>query len=166
MKSDIEIAQAIELRPIQAVARSIGLADSELWAHGPYIAKVPLGVMGRLADRPEGKLILVTAMTPPPKGAGKTTTTIGLGPGPGPQRPPRDGRHSRALAGALHGDERGRGGWRVLAGVAHGGHQPPFHGRSARRHHGPQPVRGGRGQPPASPARCRKSIRAGSSGSG
>ena len=79
MKSDIEIAQGTELRPIEEIARNIGLNFDDLVPHGKHIAKVPLGVIDRLGDQPDGNLILVTAMTPPPKGAGKTTTTIGLG---------------------------------------------------------------------------------------
>ncbi len=78
MKSDIEIAQATELKPIEAIARDIGLSGEDLVPHGRYVAKVPLGLLDRLADRPDGKLILVTSSTPPPKGAGKTTCTIGL----------------------------------------------------------------------------------------
>jgi formate--tetrahydrofolate ligase len=79
VKSDIEIAQSIELKPIRDIARGVQLTEDELIPHGHHIAKVPLSIMSRLEDCPEGKLILVTAMTPPPKGAGKTTTTIGLG---------------------------------------------------------------------------------------
>lgn len=78
MKSDIEIAQSTHLQPIAQVADRLGLTNDELIPYGHHIAKVPLGVMKRLADQPNGKLILVTAMTPPPVGAGKTTTTIGL----------------------------------------------------------------------------------------
>ena len=78
MKSDLEIAHSMQLRPIQEIAAGLGLSDEELVPYGRYIAKVPLAVMDRLAARPTGRLILVTAMTPPPKGAGKTTTTIGL----------------------------------------------------------------------------------------
>ena len=79
MKTDIEIAQAASLQPIREIAAGLGLVEDELIPQGQHIAKVPLGVMKRLAERPDGKLILVTAMTPPPQGAGKTTTTIGLG---------------------------------------------------------------------------------------
>ena len=79
MKSDIEIAQSIELKPINVIAGSLGLTDDELVPYGRHIAKVPLGIMERLAEHTDGKLILVTASTPPPKGAGKTTTAIGLG---------------------------------------------------------------------------------------
>ena len=78
MRSDLEIAREASLRPITEVAASLGLTADELHLYGPYMAKVPLGVMDRLADRPDGKLILVTAMTPTKHGEGKTTTTIGL----------------------------------------------------------------------------------------
>ncbi len=78
MRSDLEIAREASLRPITEVAASLGLTAEELHLYGPYMAKVPLGVMDRLADRPDGKLILVTAMTPTKHGEGKTTTTIGL----------------------------------------------------------------------------------------
>ena len=79
VKTDIEIAQGASLRPIREIAARVGLTDDELILQGQHIAKVSLGVMRRLAELPDGKLILVTAMTPPPQGAGKTTTTIGLG---------------------------------------------------------------------------------------
>ena len=79
MKSDIEIAQQARLEPIEAIAENIGLTKQDLIPYGKHIAKVPLGAMERRQDEPDGRLILVTAMTPPPKGAGKTTTTIGLG---------------------------------------------------------------------------------------
>ena len=78
MRSDLEIAREASLRPIAEVAAGLGLTAEELHLYGPYMAKVPLGVMERLADRPDGKLILVTAMTPTKHGEGKTTTTIGL----------------------------------------------------------------------------------------
>jgi formate--tetrahydrofolate ligase len=79
MKSDLEIAQAAPLRPILEIARSAGLAAEDLIAYGPHIAKVTADPRRVRGDRPEAKLILVTAMTPTPKGEGKTTTTIGLG---------------------------------------------------------------------------------------
>ena len=78
MRSDIEIAREARLRPIAEVAAGLGLTADELHLYGPHMAKVPLGVMERLAERPDGKLILVTAMTPTKHGEGKTTTTIGL----------------------------------------------------------------------------------------
>ena len=78
MRSDIEIAREARLRPIVEIAAGLGLTAEELHLYGPYMAKVPLGVMERLVERPDGKLILVTAMTPTKHGEGKTTTTIGL----------------------------------------------------------------------------------------
>ncbi|MGE5138978.1 MAG: formate--tetrahydrofolate ligase [Rudaea sp.] len=76
--SDIEIAQAAELRPILDVAQELGLEASELELYGDYKAKVHLDVRDRLKDRPQGKYIDVTAITPTPLGEGKTTTTVGL----------------------------------------------------------------------------------------
>jgi len=79
VKSDIEIAQEAPKRPITEIARRIGLGDDDIVPYGRYIAKVPIGVTERMADSPDGKLILVSAMTPTPMGEGKTTNTIGLG---------------------------------------------------------------------------------------
>ena len=76
--SDIDIAQAAELKPIKQVAEEIGLEEDELVLYGPYKAKVKLSVLERLADRPNGKYVDVTAITPTPLGEGKTTTTVGL----------------------------------------------------------------------------------------
>ncbi len=81
MASDLEIARAARLRPIQDVAESLGIPASALHPYGHHIAKVGFGHIDRLADRPEGKLILVTAISPTPAGEGKTTTTVGLGDG-------------------------------------------------------------------------------------
>jgi len=79
MLSDLEIAQAAELRPILDVAADIGITEDELDLYGRYKAKVDLSVLDRLADEPDGKLVLVTAITPTPLGEGKTVTTLGLG---------------------------------------------------------------------------------------
>ena len=78
-KSDIEIAQEATMLPIEQIAGRIGIASEELEQFGPYKAKVDTHKLARLKDRPEGKLILVTAITPTPAGEGKTTTTVGLG---------------------------------------------------------------------------------------
>ncbi|MFH1739665.1 MAG: formate--tetrahydrofolate ligase [bacterium] len=78
MLSDIEIAQAARLRPIIEVAKSIGLAEDDIDLYGKHKAKIHLDVLDRLGDRPEGRLILVTAMTATPAGEGKTVTSIGL----------------------------------------------------------------------------------------
>jgi len=76
--SDIDIAQACKLKPILQIAEEAGLKSSELELHGSYIAKVPLEVRDRLARRPGGKYIDVTAITPTPLGEGKSTTMVGL----------------------------------------------------------------------------------------
>jgi methylenetetrahydrofolate dehydrogenase (NADP+)/methenyltetrahydrofolate cyclohydrolase/formyltetrahydrofolate synthetase len=79
--SDIKIAQAATLRPVLEVAKDVGLTEDDLDLHGKYKAKVHLDVLDRLADRPNGKYIDVTAITPTPLGEGKTVTTIGVSQG-------------------------------------------------------------------------------------
>lgn len=79
MKSDIEIAQAAEMKEITEIASKIGLEEDELKLYGKYKAKVELNVLKRLSKESDGKLVLVTAITPTPAGEGKTTTTVGLG---------------------------------------------------------------------------------------
>ncbi len=76
--SDIEIAQAATLKPISLVADEMGVLPDELELYGPYKAKVKLEILQRLKDRPNGKYVDVTAITPTPLGEGKTTTTVGL----------------------------------------------------------------------------------------
>jgi len=78
--SNIEIAQQAKLRPIVPLARErLGIPEDSLEPYGRYKAKVSLDYLAQLADRPDGKLILVTAISPTPAGEGKTTTTVGLG---------------------------------------------------------------------------------------
>jgi len=79
MKSDIEIAQAARPWPITEIAGRAGLAEDELELYGRYKAKVLPAAFDRLRAAPDGKLVLVTAMTPTVAGEGKTTTTVGLG---------------------------------------------------------------------------------------
>jgi len=78
-KSDIEIAQATEMKPIEEIAKSIGINRKDLELYGDYKAKVNYNILDKYSDKPDGKLILVTAITPTPAGEGKTTTTVGLG---------------------------------------------------------------------------------------
>jgi formate--tetrahydrofolate ligase len=79
-KSDIEISQEAVMRPILDVAKEkLGIESEDLVPYGHYKAKVSLDYIDSLKDRPDGKLILVTAITPTPAGEGKTTTTVGLG---------------------------------------------------------------------------------------
>ncbi len=79
MKSDVQIAQEAHMEPIAEIAKGIGIDAEELQLYGNYKAKVNLSIWDRIKDNPNGKLILVTAITPTPAGEGKTTTTIGLG---------------------------------------------------------------------------------------
>ncbi len=79
MPTDLEIAQSAELRPIQEIAEMMGLSPDDLDLYGKHIAKIHLDVLDKLKNRPLGKYILVTAITPTPLGEGKTTTTVGLG---------------------------------------------------------------------------------------
>ena len=79
MKTDIEIAQSAVMAPITEIAAKAGIEDKYLEQYGKYKAKVDLSLMKDQADKPDGKLILVTAMTPTAAGEGKTTTTVGLG---------------------------------------------------------------------------------------
>ncbi|GAB4501605.1 MAG: formate--tetrahydrofolate ligase [Anaerolineales bacterium] len=76
--SDIDIAQAAEIKPIALVAEESGILPAELEFYGPYKAKIKLEILERLKDAPNGKYIDVTAITPTPLGEGKTTTTVGL----------------------------------------------------------------------------------------
>ena len=79
MKTDVEIAQAAQMKPISQVAAELGLGEDDLELYGKYKAKVSLSVWDRLRDRPNGKLILVSAINPTPAGEGKTTNTVGIG---------------------------------------------------------------------------------------
>lgn len=78
---DIDIARAATLRPIEDVAATLGIAPNHLIPHGRWKAKLDPAALRDLPERPEGKLILVTAISPSPPGEGKTTTTVGLGDG-------------------------------------------------------------------------------------
>jgi formyltetrahydrofolate synthetase len=76
--SDIDIAQEATMKPITQIAEEVGIEEDELILYGPNKAKVSLSILERLKDRPNGKYIDVTAITPTPLGEGKTTTTVGL----------------------------------------------------------------------------------------
>ena len=78
MPSSLEIAQEATLKPIAEIADALGLSEDEYDPYGRYKAKVSLSVLDRLADRPDGKLIDVTAITPTKAGEGKTTTSVSL----------------------------------------------------------------------------------------
>ncbi len=80
-KSDIEIAQSVEMKNITEIAKNANIDEKYLEQYGKYKAKIDLSVLNDLKDKKDGKLVLVTAITPTPAGEGKTTTTIGLADG-------------------------------------------------------------------------------------
>jgi len=79
MLSDLEIAQAAELKPIADIAGKLDVKEDELEPYGKHMAKIDLKILERLKDRPDGKFITVTAITPTPLGEGKTVTNLGIG---------------------------------------------------------------------------------------
>ncbi len=79
MKTDIEIAQEAQLKDIREVAATVGIEEDDLELYGKHKAKVSFDLWNKVKDRPDGKLVLVTAINPTPAGEGKTTTSIGLG---------------------------------------------------------------------------------------
>ncbi len=79
MKTDIQIAQEAKMLPITDIATSLGVTEEELEQYGRYKAKINDAFLNRMKDKPNGKLVLVTAINPTPAGEGKTTTTVGLG---------------------------------------------------------------------------------------
>ena len=79
MPSDIAIAQQASMKKVVEIARNLGLAEDSIESFGPYKAKVDVEANRQIYDQPDGKLILVTAISPTPAGEGKTTTTVGLG---------------------------------------------------------------------------------------
>ncbi|MCK4244676.1 MAG: formate--tetrahydrofolate ligase, partial [Candidatus Omnitrophica bacterium] len=79
MLSDLEIAQKAKIRPITEIAEKLGIKEDELEPYGRYMAKIDLKVLERLKEKPNGKFITVTAITPTPLGEGKTVTNLGIG---------------------------------------------------------------------------------------
>ena len=145
-------------RPIAEIARELGLAAEEWIPYGHDKAKVRVGALAARRDRPDGKLVVVSSITPTPAGDGKTTMTIGSGPGALAGRRPAGDRAARAVhrAHARHEGRRHRG--RQVAGGADGRDQPPLHRRLPRDHLGAQPARRRHRQPspPRQPARHRR----------
>ena len=138
MGSDIEIARAARLKPIAEIAAKIGAPESALRPFGRFIAKLEYDFLDSLSNRPDGKLILVTAISPTPAGEGKTTTTIGLG-----DALNRIGRKTiiclrEPSLGPELRHEGGRNRRRPRPSCPHGRDQPPFHRRFSRHHIGAQ----------------------------
>ena len=78
IKTDIQIAQEADLKPIREISESIGIEEKYLELYGNYKAKIDYNMLSKVKDREDGKLILVTAISPTPAGEGKTTTSVGL----------------------------------------------------------------------------------------
>ena len=146
----LEIAQDATLRPIADVAADAGIEPDELEQYGRHKAKVDLSILDRLAGRPDGKIVNVTAITPTPAGEGKTTTSVALTQGLGAIGRTRRARAARGVARPGLRREGRSGGRRLRAGRADGGPEPPLHGRPARDHGREQPPLGAdRRAPPA-----------------
>ena len=79
MKTDLEIAQEAVMEPIAKVAEKLGIPEDALELYGRYKAKISDEYLEQIQEKPDGKLILVTAINPTPAGEGKTTTSVGLG---------------------------------------------------------------------------------------
>ena len=131
--------------------RSLASARDELELYGPYKAKVKLEILERLKNRPNGKYIDVTAITPTPLGEGKTTTTVGLSPGAG-RASGQEGvhRHPPALPGADLRHQGRRGRRRLQPDHSDGGFQPPSDRRHPRHHRRQQSA----APPPSTRACC------------
>ena len=93
MKTDIEIAQETKMLPIKDVAAQYGISEDDLELYGKYKAKISNELWNEVRERPDGKLVLVTAINPTPAGEGKTTTSIGLGEAFGRRRIRPGGAH-------------------------------------------------------------------------
>ena len=123
-KSDIEIAQECEMRPITEIAAKAGIDDKYLEQYGKYKAKIDYNLL-KESDAPNGKLILVTAINPTPAGEGKTTTTVGLA----------DGMQKlgKKVMVALREPSLGlrckrwSSRWRICTGSSDGGYQPSLY---------------------------------------
>ena len=143
MKSALEIAHEAKLRPIADIAKAAGILPEELEQSGQYRGKVSLSILDRLPRGPNGKLVIVTAITPTKAGEGKTTTSVALTHGAGQDREEGDAVPARAVDGARVRREGRRHRRRLLADRADGGHQPPLQRRLPRRDRRAQPA--GRG---------------------
>ena len=139
MKTDVEIAQEAKMKPITQVAAEIGISEDELELYGKYKAKVTLDTWERLKDRPNGKLILVSAINPTPAGKGKRRTQSGSAMRCGVLGKKRSSRCVNPLS-ALFRRQGRRGRRRLRAGRSDGRHQSSFHRRHPCGDNCKQPV--------------------------
>src|SRR5213592_918998 len=150
---DLETARTVKLRPIEDVAETLGLAAADLEPYGSYKAKVRWGAIERSRARPDGALVLVTAMTPTPAGEGKSTTTIGLADGLRKLGTRSIAALRQPALGPLFGAKGGATGGAALG--ADGGDQPALHRRHARGRGRPQSGRRDGRQSPGPGQRAR-----------
>ena len=143
-KSDIEIAQETKMLPIAQVAEAAGVDEKYLEQYGKYKAKVDYNLLKEV-QRPDGKLILVTAINPTPAGEGKTTTTVGLADGMKKLGKNVMVRAAGAFPGAGLRHQGRRSRRRLCPGRSDGGYQPAFHRRFPRHRRGEQPAGGDAG---------------------
>ena len=144
MKSDIEISQSAKLLPIDEVARRYGIERGEIKLYGDYKAKVKLSALERLAQKPNGKYIDITAITPTPLGEGKTVNTIGLSLGLNHIGKKAVACIRQPSMGPVFGIKGGAAGGGLFADRADGRFQPAPDRRHARGNGGAQPAgRGG-----------------------
>ena len=129
MLTDIQIAQNAKMEKIVDIAKKLDIHEDGLELYGDYKAKVKPAVYESLQDGPDGKLVLVTAISPTPAGEGKTTTTVGLG-----DAMSKIGKRTViALREPSLGPVFRR---RIRPGAAHGGHQPALYRRYSRHDRG------------------------------
>jgi len=135
--SDIEIAQQANMKPIIGLVKEqYGIDAEHLDPYGHYKAKMSLEYVNSLSDKEDGKLILVTAISPTPAGEGKTTTTVGLGDAMNRIGKKNHDVPARAFIRPVLWRKRRRGGRRLLSSGADGRHQPAFHRRFSRDRRG------------------------------
>ena len=135
MKTDIEIALEAKKKPVKDIAADLGIGEDMLEYYGKYKAKLSEELYAETASRPDGKLILVTAINPTPAGEGKTTVSVGLG-----QALAKLGKRMWMWDDFFDGPgfrhQRQSRRRRLLSGRADGGHQPSLHRRYARADRG------------------------------
>ena len=139
MLTDIEIAQQAKMKKITEIAANLGIEEDEVEQYGHYKAKLNQKLFNRLADKPDGKLILVTAINPTPAGEGKTTTSVGLC-----EAMNKTGRKAILALPGIRNQGRSRR-RRLFPGSPDGGHKLALHRRYARHHRCKQPARSSHG---------------------
>ena len=126
MPTDLEIANAATLEPIEAIAWKLGISSTEIMPMGRNVAKITWDALKSRMNKPQGSLVLVTSVNPTPFGEGKTVTTIGL-----TQALCRIGQSATCVIRAFNGPcvwhQRWCCRWRLLTSFANGRHQSPFH---------------------------------------